>query len=203
MYRENYPKIFKTDRFDFDKVYKLKNDEVLYIAFRDFAGETSLEEILEQYSKLTNDQLIDRLVELNNMSPTYSPSEYRTSRKKGSSYTGGDSSGAAGDYKFLCGKKSAAVEKMMEDNEITRRMDYGYKRKAHGEQHYKGYQILQSSPFNYYFQEVTPRNILIVTDAIMANVTEWDRVNFYNRIYKDLIMRHMKDFAKILPYPNK
>lgn len=191
--RNNYPKIFRTVTFDFDKIYVLKNSAVVQFAFRDFAGETSLEEILSQYAGLTPERLLDRIHELNSIRPTYS----KGSKKKG----GGNSSGAAGDYKFLCGAKSAAVANRQDANAENTRLKRHPKRKAHGAQTYNGYQFLKSNGHNTYTNEITPRNLLIVTCAIMENVTEWDRVNFYNRVYNDLVARHMSDLLPLLPYP--
>lgn len=192
--RNNYPKIFGTATFDFDRIYVLKNGEVVQFAFRDFAGESELSQILKDYSRLSNDQLLDRLYELNNITPTYSPNQ----KKKG----GGNSSGAAGDYKFLCGDKSAAVSNRQETNVKNKRMKKHTKRKSHGgDKQHIGYQFLKSNGHHTYTHEITPRNLLIVTCAIMSNVTEWDRVNFYNRVYNDLVARHMPDLLPLLPYP--
>lgn len=191
--RNNYPKIFRTATFDFDKIYVLKNSAVVQFAFRDFAGETSLEEILSQYAGLTPERLLDRIHELNSIRPTYS----KGSKKKGV----GNSSGAAGDYKFLCGAKSAAVANRQDANAENTRLKRHSKRKAHGAHTYNGYQFLKSNGHNTYTNEITPRNLLIVTCAIMENVTEWDRVNFYNRVYNDLVARHMPDLLPLLPYP--
>lgn len=191
--RNNYPKIFGTATFDFDKIYVLKNSAVVQFAFRDFAGETSLEEILSQYAGFPPERLLDRIHELNSIRPTYS----KGSKKKG----GGNSSGAAGDYKFLCGAKSAAVANRQDANAENTRLKRHPKRKVHGAQTYNGYQFLKSNGHNTYTNEITPRNLLIVTCAIMENVTEWDRVNFYNRVYNDLVARHMPDLLPLLPYP--
>lgn len=191
--RENYPKWFGVATFDFDKIYVLKNGEVVQFAFRDFAGETNLEEIISQYVGLQPERLLDRIHELNSIRPNYS----KGSKKKG----GGNSSGAAGDYKFLCGQKSAAVASRQETNTDNTRMRRHPKRKAHGAQNYTGYQFLKPNGHNTYSNEITPRRLLEVTCAIMANVTEWDRVNFYNRVYNDLVARHMPDLLPLLPYP--
>ena len=191
--REKYPWFFGTNKFDFDKIYTLKNGEVVQFAFRDFAGETELNSMLKEYSNLSNDQLLDRLSQLNSITPTYS----KGSRKKG----GGNSSGAAGDYKFLCGDKAAAVANRSETNAENTRLRRHPKRKEHGAQTYSGYQFVKSNGHHTYTNKITPRNLLIVTCAIMANVTEWDRVNFYNRVYNDLVARHMPDLLPLLPYP--
>ena len=191
--RENYPKLFVVAGFDFDGIYTLKNGEVVQFAFRDFAGETSLEDIISQYEGLSPERLLDILSNLNSIRPTYS----KGSKKKG----GGNSSGAAGDYKFLCGDKAAAVASRSETNAENTRLRRHPKRKAHGAQNYTGYQFLKPNGHYTFTDQITPRHLLEVTCAIMANVTEWDRVNFYNRVYNDLVARHMPDLLPLLPYP--
>ena len=191
--RENYPKWFGVAGFDFDRIYTLKNGEVVQFAFRDFAGETSLEDIISQYDGLSPERLLDILANLNSTRPSYS----KGAKKKGS----GNSSGAAGDYKFLCGDKAAAVASRSETNAENTRLRRHPKRKAHGAHNYTGYQFLKPNGHYTFTDQITPRRLLEVTCAIMANVTEWDRVNFYNRVYNDLVARHMPDLLPLLPYP--
>ena len=191
--RENYPKWFGVAGFDFDRIYTLKNGEVVQFAFRDFAGETSLEDIISQYAGLAPERLLDILANLNSTRPSYS----KGAKKKG----GGNSSGAAGDYKFLCGDKAAAVASRSETNAENTRLRRHPKRKAHGAHNYTGYQFLKPNGHYTFTDQITPRRLLEVTCAIMANVTEWDRVNFYNRVYNDLVARHMPDLLPLLPYP--
>ena len=191
--RENYPKWFGVAGFDFDRIYTLKNGEVVQFAFRDFAGETSLEDIISQYEGLSPGRLLDILSNLNSTRPSYS----KGAKKKG----GGNSSGAAGDYKFLCGDKAAAVASRSETNAENTRLRRYSKRKAHGAHNYTGYQFLKPNGHYTFTDQITPRRLLEVTCAIMANVTEWDRVNFYNRVYNDLVARHMPDLLPLLPYP--
>ena len=191
--RENYPKWFGVSGFDFDRIYTLKNGEVVQFAFRDFAGETSLEDIILQYAGLAPERLLDILANLNSTRPSYS----KGAKKKG----GGNSSGAAGDYKFLCGDKAAAVASRSETNTENTRLRRHPKRKAHGAHNYTGYQFLKPNGHYTFTDQITPRRLLEVTCAIMANVTEWDRVNFYNRVYNDLVARHMPDLLPLLPYP--
>ena len=198
--RENYPKWFGVSGFDFDKIYFLKDGAVVQFAFRDFAGEATLDEILAQYEGISPERLLDRLEELNNTRPTYSPYAHRHGKKKG--YSGKGSSGAAGDYKFLCGDKSAAVALRQETNIENTRMRKHPKRKSHGgDKPNVGYQFIKDNGHHTYTNQITPRRLLEVTVAIMSNVTEWDRVNFYNRVYKDLVATHMPDFLRLLPYP--
>lgn len=176
--------------FDFNQIYTLKNGDVLQIAYRDFAKERSLESIIKEYSRLSNDQLLAMIRDLNNLTPTYS--------RKTKSSSGNSSNGAAGDYLFLCGKKESAIAKRKE----VRKEKYKTKAKLANTDTNAGYQFIKSGGKTY-SNEITPRNILILTAGIMSNVTEWNRVAFYNRIYNDLIVRHIPELAEFLPTPQK
>lgn len=184
--RENYPFLFETHGFNFDKVYPLKNDERLYLAFRDFAGETSVEEIIAQYSHLTNEQLMDRLETLAHTPPTYSKSA-----KSGSS-------GAAGEYRMTWAKQNVITEFQAETYNKNRRK--AKKQKKH-QGNYKGFQVLKDGRRNS-FSEVTPRGMLIIMNGFMSHITEGDRISFYNEMYPR-IKKHMPDFWELLPKPLK
>lgn len=183
----SYPFLFGLDTFDFDKIYKLKNGERFFFAFRDFSGETSLESIIKMYDKMDEKNLLRNLEHLATMRPTYS---------KNGKGGGGNSSGAAGDYKFISGDQPTIEAMTRETRKDNRKKS---KRKEHGAQTYKGYQVLKTGVRNS-FNETTPRNMLVIMNAFMANVTEWDRVYFYRTMYRQLA-KHMPDFASILPQP--
>jgi hypothetical protein len=179
--REKYPFLFPSGKFDFDKVYTLKNDERLYLAFRDFSGETTLEEILSQFAHLSNGALLDRLEVLAHMPPTYN-----RAAKSGRP-------GAAGDYRMTWGKQNIITEFQAETYNKNRR-----KSKKHAGQ-YKGFQVLKDGRRNS-FSEVTPRSMLIIMNAFMSHITEQDRLTFYADMYAR-IKNHMPDFAELLPKP--
>ena len=172
----------KIGYFDFDKVYTLKNEKRFYFAFRDYAGETSLEEILHDFSRLNNKQLMERLESIVALPTSY---------KKGVSA----SSGKAGDYKFL----SATQDVISVFNEETRKKNKKKSKRKRHDGGYKGFQVLKSGA-RVSFDKVTPRNLLIVANAFMYNITELERKNFYNRFY-DEVTQHLPDFAEMLPKP--
>ena len=178
----NYPHLFK-DSFDFDKVYHLPDNKHFFFAFRDFAGERSLEEILSEYEGLPIDTLLQRLEHIVNMAPTY---------QKG---VRGTSSGSAGEYKFQCADRGTIQMFNRETYNQNRRKP---KRKKHGGQK-QGFQVLKSGR-NISIDKVTPRRLLEVVNAFMYNVTEIDRQSFYRNFYS-AVSRTMPDFAEILPKP--
>ncbi len=178
---KNYPWLFDLI-FDFNKVYKLGNNEEMYIAFRDFAGESSIEEILNQYSNMSNDRLLERLKELARLRPSYS----KRSRS--------GSSGSAGDYKFMVGHK---IEVFADINDSKNRNRRKKTRQHSG--NFKGYQTIKNGHYNT-FKEVTPRSMLIIANSIMENVTENDRVAFYQSFYYEM-NKHIPQFGAMLPTP--
>lgn len=182
--RDKYPFLFPSFGFDFNKVYKLKNDERLYLAFRDFAGETSVEEIMEQFENMSSEELLDRLEVLAQMQPTYSKS------------TKSGSSGAAGEYRMTWAKQNVITEYQAETYNKNRRK--AKKQRKH-QGNYKGFQVLKDGHRNS-FSEVTPHGMLVIMNAFMSHVTEGDRVTFYNEMYPR-IKKHMPDFWELLPKP--
>lgn len=185
----DFIKNIESQLFDFNKVYSFKDNERMYIAFRDFTGEHNIEDILQSLSRLSDEDLMNKLKELVNLSPTY------TGRgKKGSKSR--ESSGRAGDYKFMVAKQQEIALFNTETRNQNRR-----KNKSHW-QHtgdFKGYQTIKSKG-RVSFDEYTPRNLLISAIAIMDNVTENDRTAFYNNFHAQ-IKYHNPQFAEILPEP--
>ena len=178
---ENYPSLFYN--IDFNKVYKLPKNKNFYFAFRDYAGERSFNDILSDYEKLSDNELMERLESIVSLPATY---------KKG---VAGTSSGAAGDYKF----QTASARTIMMFNHDK---DEQNKRKTKRKKHlgsYKGFQVLRSGG-TFVISEVTPHRLLVVANALMYNITELDRMTFYRNFYKavnDAIPR----LGKILPKP--
>ena len=180
--RHSYPSIFGIGKFDFNTVYKLKDNERLYLAFRDFAGETSLEEIIAEFSRLSDGQLLDRLEQIVHTRPTH---------KRGGK---GDSSGSAGDYRMNWGTQDVIKDFQYETYNKNRLKSI----RKHGGS-YKGYQVLKDGHRNS-FSEVTPRGLLIFANAFCHNVTEFDRLTFYQEFYSN-VCYHIPDMKQILPKP--
>ena len=183
--RDNYPFLFPSFGFNYEKIYKLKDNQRLYLAFRDYAGETDIDDVIKQMSELSNERLLDRLEVLAHTRPTYN-------RKSGAG-----SSGAAGDYRMTWAPQNVISDYQAETYNANRRK--AKKQKKHGGGSYKGYQVLKDGMRNS-FSEVTPRGLLIFMNAFMSHITENDRMTFYNDMYQR-IQYHMPDFADILPKP--
>ena len=181
----------KIGYFDFDKVYTLKDGKRFYFAYCDLSGERSFEEIIDEFSSLTNEQLLKRLEYIVNQPTTYQ----RGSKRNGVPASG--SSGKAGTYKFVSAEQSV-IEMFNRQNYNEKRRKPKSKRKTH-KGGYKGFQVLKNGSRNS-FDKVTPRNLLIIANAILYNIMETERKPFYNRFYIE-VQKHMKDFSKLLPKP--
>lgn len=195
--RANYPELFQEMGFDYDQIYKLKNNERMFVAFRDYQGELDIETELARFSKESNGALLDGLEAIVNMPPTY--------RKGGK----GDSSGKAGDFKFMVAEQETlqafnkeAKKETAKDKRRLKNQSKASKRKLK-RGHFKGdkvgYQVLKDGN-RLSYDKVTPRNLLIMANAIMYNVTEKDRITFYTRFYAD-VTRHIPEMLEILPKP--
>ena len=173
-----YPQFYGLHMLDFNKVYSLGGNK-LYLAFRDFTGETSLEEIISEFSGMSDAELLQNLEYLVNL-PTLGG--------------GRGSSGAAGDYKFIIAPQAVIQDFQRETYNTNRRK----KTRLHKGQ-YKGFQVLKNGRYSG-FKNVTPHNMLVLANAIMSHVTELDRLNFYQRFYNDMC-KYIPEFGDILPKP--
>jgi len=195
-YPNLYGKSSKEKPFDFDKEYSLGADR-MFFAFRDFAGENSLDDIMKQYEKLSNTQLLKRLNEIVKKKATYKKGRKIKQKDGGYKTIGGrGSSGSAGEYRFMCASASTVSIFNLATYSTNRKKT---KRKKHVGA-YKGFQILQNDDGKNSFSNVTPRGLLVIMNAFMHNITEDDRVTFYKNVYT-AIKKHMPDFAEILPEP--
>lgn len=195
--RENYKWLFVSDSFDFNQIYSLKNNNRMFIAFRDYQGELDISDALAQFSKYNDGALIDFLEHIVNTPASY---------QKGVS---GSSSGKAGSYRFMIAPQKVietfnkdTYNESKKDKRFFKNQDKKTKRKSKRQQ-YKGdnvgFQVLKDGN-RVSFSEVTPRNLLVMANAIMHNITEKDRVNFYTRFYDD-ITKNIPDMKEILPKP--
>ena len=182
--REKYSFLFY-GTFDFNQIYTLKDNQRMYVAFRDYQGELDFAELLQRYSRYTDNELVDGLESIVNTPPTY---------KKGVT---GSSSGRAGDYKFMVAPQEVIKAFNNENNKKSRRGKN--KRRMHSQGEKVGFQVMKNGRLNSH-SEVTPRNLLIMANALMYNITEQERGNFYSRFYTDII-KHIPDMKEILPKP--
>lgn len=195
--RENYKWLFVSDSFDFNKIYTFKNNNRMFVAFRDYQGELDISDALAQFNKYNDGALIDFLEHIVNTPASY---------QKG---VAGSSSGRAGSYRFMVAPQEVietfnkdTYNETKKDKRHLKSQDKKSKRKNKRQQ-YKGdkvgYQVLKDGQ-RVSFDKVTPRNLLVMANAIMHNVTEKDRVDFYRRFYDD-ITKNIPDMKEILPKP--
>ena len=179
--RYNYPFLFSgVETFDFDKIYKLKNGERMFFAFRDFTGEESFDAIIQKLQRYDTKTLLDFLDGIVNTPPSYS--------KKNKSA----SSGKAGDYRYECGKQNVITLQAQETYNRNRR-----KATKNKSVPYPGFQVLKNGRLNS-FDEVTPRNLILIANALMYNITELDRIAFYKQFRSDVV-HHIPEMNEILP----
>lgn len=196
--RETYQWLFISSSFDFNKIYTFKNNNRMFVAFRDYQGELDIADALETFSKYNNGALVDFLESIVNTPQTY---------RKG---VAGSSSGRAGSYRFMVAPQEVietfnrdTYNETKKDKRHLKNQSSGKAKRKKKRQQYKGekvgFQVLKDG-HRTSFDKVTPRNLLITANAIMHNITEKDRVDFYNRFYKD-ITKNIPEMIEILPKP--
>lgn len=178
---ESYPSIWYA--INFDKTYILPKDSYLFFEFRDFAGERSFDDILDDFEKMTPEQLLLSLKTIVEM-----PHSYNKKTRSGSS-------GVAGDYKFIA---STDENIYLFHQEINEELENKTHRKRHTGM-FKGFQRLYSngSPI---IRKATPRRLLVVANAMMYNITEIDRDSFYKQFYWAM-KKAIPELFRILPKP--
>lgn len=187
-----YPKIYKNDgmlSFDFNKKYKWKNNQRLFLAYKDFQGEQSLESLLSMYANMNNIQLLTALKEIALTPMTYG--------KRGDT-----SSGSAGEAILKVTNQKAIqgqIIRTINDNKKNRSKwdKFIMEHKGHKP---ADYQFLTDSKGRKSQDTYTPRNLLILMNAILHNVTENNRASIYAEFY-DTMLIHNEEFDAILPKP--
>ena len=193
------------DTFDFDKVYHVPGGLKLHISYRSLNGETSIEDELAWFSQLSNQELIERLRAIKDMPQT------RSRQVKGSKGRNVGSSGQAGEAMVYMSSQPALQELYDDQKNANSRANTRNKLLAkNAEKRGVGY---QHSGVDYHWQsirqkdesgrlkaytEITPRKLLIIGNAIVWNITESDRLGFYNNFYA-LCCEIIPDMRKILP----
>lgn len=189
--REKYPFLFDGYGFDFNKVYHFPNGKGLHIRYLDYSWENRLEDLLLQFNKKPDNELITYLEGIVTQKRTYNP--------KAPNHGVGTSSGRAGTFEHaLCDAETARImynmdnEKLMSsyDNEIMKRYHTGSS-KYYTTLFENGQPILTT---------VTGHEILVIFNAVLYNVTENDRHSKYKALY-DNVVGAIPDFRDILPNP--
>lgn len=187
---EKYPFLYEGYGFDFDKVYSF-GTKGLYIAWLDYFGEETLENLMLRFNRYSNETLIQFLEGIVRTKPTYD----KNAPNKGA----GTSSGRAGGVNT--GFYSEEAAKIMYDSD-NRRIDSFYqnenKKRAHTITN-KYYQLATTGD-NFTIKEINGRQLLVLLNAIFYNITEDDRHSIYETLYSGIVKR-VEPFKRILPEP--
>ena len=181
-----------------EKVYKLPEGIGLYFAYMDISGEQDFEELLERYNKKSTNDLIEKIKGLLNTLPQFDKELYKKS--KGSE---GTSSGKCGVANFHLADIDIIKKIDREDNkEENLRMKNKPKRKRVHTGEHRFWQTLTDKNGNIYFTEFTLHKLLVVITAIMDNIFEVDRFDFYDDVYTQ-VTKYFEELADVLPSPRK
>ena len=180
---DKYPFLF---RFDFYKPYPLPNGKRMYFAYRDYAGETPLEELISIVQGKSTDTLIAELNNIVNMPMT------AVAGVKGTS------SGKAGVISYHCQQQNFITDFIYTDKKVTRK-DKRYNAKRQKETTFAGFQTLKNGRLNS-FDIITGRGVLEIAVALMYNATEQSRADFYSAFYYDVI-EAIPEMQRFMPVP--
>lgn len=179
-----------------EKVYKLPDGIGLYFAYMDISGEQDFEQLLARYNRKSTNDLIEKIKGLLNTLPQFDKELYKKSKG-----TEGTSSGKCGVANFHLAPINTIKAIDREDNkEENLRMKNAPKRKRvhSGENRY--WQTLTDDNGNIYFTEFTLHKLLVVITAIMDNIFEVDRFDFYDDVYTQ-VTSYFEELADVLPSP--
>lgn len=183
---------FNTDKypfirgFDFYEPYPVTNGKRFYFAYRDYAGETPLEELISAVKGKTTDQLINELNAIVNMPMT---------AKAGKT---GTSSGKAGVISYHCEQQNIILDFNYEDKRVTQK-DKRRNKKRQKAVETAGFQVLKNGNRNS-FDVLTGRGVLEIAVALMYNATEQSRADFYSAFYYD-VLDVIPEMRKFMPAP--
>ena len=179
-----------------EKVYKLPEGIGLYFAYMDISGEQDFEQLLARYNRKSTTDLIEKIKGLLNTLPQFDKDLYKKS--KGSE---GTSSGKCGVANFHLADIEIIKKIDREDNkEENLRMKNKPKRKRVHTGEHRFWQTLTDDNGNIYFTEFTLHKLLVVITAIMDNIFEVDRFDFYDDIYTQ-VTSYFEELAEVLPSP--
>ena len=179
-----------------EKVYKLPEGIGLYFAYMDVSGEQDFEELLKRYDRKSTNELLEKIKGLLNTLPQFDKELYKKS--KGSE---GTSSGKCGVANFhLTDIEMIKSIDNAERKEENRRLKNEPKRKRIHSDNAKYWQTLNGRNGNIYITEFTLHKLLVVITAILDNIFEVDRFDFYDDVYKQ-VTSYFEELAEILPSP--
>lgn len=191
--RENYPFLFSSYEFDFDKVYHYPEGIGLALRFRDYTEENGVNELMMTYDSLENETLITILEGIVNQPKTYN--------KNAPNNGVGTSSGRAGTMRSSVTDEKTAQKMIDSDNDKVKKGLENEKRKRVHTGYRKLWQSFtqNGSPI---ISSMTGHECLVMLNSVMYNITEDDRYTYYNGLYKNIV-NFIPDFKVILPKPIK
>ena len=178
-----------------EKVYKLPEGIGLYFAYMDISGEQDFEQLLARYNRKSTNDLIEKIKGLLNTLPQFDKELYKKS--KGSE---GTSSGKCGVANFhLTDIETIKSIDNYDKRESSRMRNAPERKRVHtGQNRY--WQTLTDDNGNIYFTEFTLHKLLVVVTAIMDNIFEVDRFDFYDDVYTQ-VTGYFEELAEVLPSP--
>ena len=178
-----------------EKVYKLPEGIGLYFAYMDISGEQDFEQLLKRYNRKSTNDLIEKIKGLLNTLPQFDKELYKKS--KGSE---GTSSGKCGVANFhLTDIETIKTIDTYDKRESSRMRNNPQRKRVHsGDNRY--WQTLTDDNGNIYFTEFTLHKLLVVITAIMDNIFEVDRFDFYDDVYTQ-VTSYFEELADVLPSP--
>ena len=202
----NYPFLFEENKVSKqtkkrvrqigEKVYKLPEGKGLYFAYMDISGEQDFEELLKRYNRKSTNDLIEKIKGLLNTLPQFDKELYKKS--KGSE---GNSSGKCGVANFhLTDIDTIKMIDTYDNKKENLRMKNAPKRKRVHSGDNRYWQTLTDDNGNIYFTEFTLHKLLVVITAIIDNIFEVDRFDFYDDVYTQ-VTSYFEELADVLPSP--
>ena len=197
LFEEN--KVSKTDKKKVknigEKAYKLPEGIGLYFAYMDISGEQDFEQLLARYNRKSTNDLIEKIKGLLNTLPQFDKELYKKS--KGSE---GTSSGKCGVANFhLAPIDTIKSIDAYDKRESSRMRNTPERKRVHTGEH-RYWQTLTDDNGNIYFTEFTLHKLLVVITAIMDNIFEVDRFDFYDDVYTQ-VTSYFEELADVLPSP--
>ena len=178
------------------KVYKLPEGKGLYFAYMDISGEQDFEQLLARYNRKSTNELIEKIKGLLNTLPQFDKELYKKSKG-----TEGNSSGKCGVANFhLTNIETIKMIDTYDNKKENLRMKNAPKRKRVHSGDNRYWQTLTDNNGNIYFTEFTLHKLLVVITAIMDNIFEVDRFDFYDDVYTQ-VTSYFEELADVLPSP--
>ncbi len=178
-----------------EKVYKLPEGIGLYFAYMDISGEQDFEQLLARYNRKSTNDLIEKIKGLLNTLPQFDKELYKKSKG-----TEGTSSGKCGVANFHLAPIDTIKSIDDYDKRESSRMRNAPERKRVHSGNNRYWQTLTDDNGNIYFTEFTLHKLLVVVTAIMDNIFEVDRFDFYDDVYTQ-VTSYFEELADVLPSP--